>query len=104
MRRSGSNPDGMRGPDDALAMSRAIGSGEGFDWYYANAADREARQRTAITDGAYSKPWVYRFKDLHSWWSEPHHNRVGGIEAANADAVGGTVEADLVHRTGVPGG
>ena len=38
------------------------------------------RLRTPITDGAYGKPWVYRYKDLVAWWSKPHYNRVGGVE------------------------
>lgn len=58
-----------------------IEGGEGFDWYY-HAPEAEAIQlRTPITDGAYGEPWVYRYKDLRSWWSEPHHDRVGGVRA-----------------------
>lgn len=59
-----------------------IAGGEGYEWYYASEADREAQIRTPITDGAYGKPWVYRFKDLKSWWSERHFDRPGGIESA----------------------
>ena len=29
-----------------------------------------------ITDGAYGEPWVFRYKDLRSWWSNPHHDRM----------------------------
>lgn len=61
-----------------------ISGGEGFDWYYASTADRDAQIRTPITDGTYNKPWVYRYKDLVSWWSNPHVDRVGGVEVANA--------------------
>ncbi|MEP0519653.1 MAG: glycoside hydrolase/phage tail family protein [Hyphomicrobiales bacterium] len=61
-----------------------ISGGEGFDWYYANAADRNTQIRTPITDGTYSKPWVYRYKDLKAWWSNQHVNRVSGIEVASA--------------------
>ncbi|PCJ95694.1 MAG: hypothetical protein COA52_03475 [Hyphomicrobiales bacterium] len=60
-----------------------IAGGEGFDWYYASAADRDAQIRTPITDGAYNKSWVYRYKDLKNWWSNPHINRVAGVEVAN---------------------
>ena len=63
-----------------------IEGGEGFDWFYASDADREAQVRTPITDGAYGKPWVYRYKDLWSWWSEQHYNRPGGVEAASPTA------------------
>ena len=34
-----------------------------------------------ITDGAFGKPWVFRYKDLKSWWSQPHYNRIDGEEA-----------------------
>jgi hypothetical protein len=63
-----------------------IAGGEGFDWFYADAADRADQTRTAITDGAYGKPWVYRFKDLASWWANPHFNRVGGVEVGSPTA------------------
>jgi hypothetical protein len=52
-------------PDYLIAN---IAGGEGFDWYYANAADEAAQTRTPITDGAHDEPWVYRYKDLRNWW------------------------------------
>ncbi len=75
------NPDGMHGPHDIAAMRAAIARGEGYDWFYASGADRDARVRTPITDGAHGKPWVFRYKDLVSWWSNHHFNRPGGVEA-----------------------
>ena len=48
--------------------------------------DREAQIRSPITDGAYGKPWVFRYKDLEIWWSNPHYNRPGGVKAATATA------------------
>ncbi|MEL6920583.1 MAG: glycoside hydrolase/phage tail family protein, partial [Pseudomonadota bacterium] len=69
-----------RGPYDGDVLFQNLASGEGFDWYYASDADRAARRRTAIQDGL-GKPWVYRFKDLQSWWASPHFNRVNGVEA-----------------------
>lgn len=80
------NPDGLIGADDAEGFARALTSGEGFDWFYASGADRSARVRTPITDGAYGKPWVFRFKDLKSWWENPHFNRIGGVEQASPTA------------------
>lgn len=47
---------------------------EGFDWYYASQADRNGQVRTPITDGQ-GEPWIWRYKDLRSWWSQPHHER-----------------------------
>lgn len=80
------SPDGATGPDDARALRKAIDGGEGFDWFYASAANRRDRVRTAITDGAYGKPWVFRPKDLLGWWSNAHVNRVGGVEAGSPTA------------------
>lgn len=57
-----------------------LGAGEAFDWFYASPGDRAAQARTPIADGAYGKPWVFRQKDLVSWWSEPHVERAGGVE------------------------
>lgn len=77
---AGGNPDGFAGPYDPDGLAAGIAGGEGFDWYYAGDGDRAARLRTPITDGAYGKPWMFRYKDLVGWWSNPHHERVGGVE------------------------
>ncbi len=58
-----------------------IRGGEGYDWYYASETDRADQVRSAITDGQ-GKPWVFRYKDLASWWSNAHFNRPGGVEGA----------------------
>nr|WP_317208263.1 glycoside hydrolase TIM-barrel-like domain-containing protein [Rhizobium halophilum] len=44
------------------------------------------RLRTPITDGGAGKPWAFRYKDIGSWWSNRHHNRIGGIEVAQPTA------------------
>ncbi|WP_336057849.1 baseplate multidomain protein megatron [Nitratireductor sp. CH_MIT9313-5] len=77
------NPDGFTHAYDVAAMQRAITSGEGFDWYYQGKAERERRERSAITDGAYGKHWVWRYKDLKGWWSNLHYERVGGVEKSS---------------------
>ncbi len=59
--------------------------GEGFAWYYATAADRIAQTRTPITDGA-QKPWVFRPKDLTTWWRSQHFDRPGVVERATPTA------------------
>lgn len=64
---------------DLTYLRGNIAGGEGFDWYYLNAADRDAQVRLPISDGTYGEPWVFRYKDLVSWWSQPHHNRPGGF-------------------------
>ena len=63
-----------------------ITAGEGFDYFYASAANRDTQTRTPITDGTYGKPWVYRYKDVKSWWLNSHVNRPGGTEAGGATA------------------
>ncbi|QXN71008.1 GTA TIM barrel-like domain protein [Rhodobacter phage RcDormio] len=62
-----------------------IAGGEGFDWFYASDADRSSQIRTPITDGA-GKPWVFRYKDLRSWWLNQHYNRPGGVESGSPTA------------------
>lgn len=79
------NPDGFRAADDLSALTTAITTGEGFDWYYRIEADRRDRVRTPITDGG-GKPWLYRYKDIAAWWSNPHHERIAGVESAAATA------------------
>lgn len=66
---------------DPAYLRSNINGGEGFDWYYASDADRDAQVRTPITDGK-GKPWVFRYKDILSWWSNQHFDRPGGIESA----------------------
>ncbi|MGE5510142.1 MAG: baseplate multidomain protein megatron [Bacteroidota bacterium] len=73
---------GARSIYDLDYLKSNIGGGEGFDWYYASAADRDAQVRTPITDGA-GKPWVFRYKDLKSWWLNQHYNRPAGSESAS---------------------
>ena len=71
---------GARSIYDLAYLKSNVTAGEGFDWYYASSADRDAQVRTPITDGA-GKPWVFRFKDLKSWWSNAHYNRPSGTES-----------------------
>ncbi len=71
---------------DRAYLQDNIAGGEGFDWFYASAADRSAQVRTPITDGAAAKPWVFRYKDLRSWWSNPHYDRPGGVESGTPTA------------------
>jgi hypothetical protein len=71
-----------RSPYDLDYLRARVAGGEAFDWYYASAANRHAQTRTAIADGAYAKPWVFRAKDLVGWWSNLHIERVGGLETA----------------------
>jgi GTA TIM-barrel-like domain len=67
-------------------LRAAITGGEGFDWHYPTFEARRARERAEITDGAFGKPWVFRYKDMWSWWSQPHYNRIDGEEAEEPTA------------------
>jgi len=71
--------------DEAYLQGR-IAAGEGFDWYYADEADRAAQVRSVISDGAYGEPWVFRPKDIVSWWSNAHHDRPDGVRSVTATA------------------
>ncbi len=74
------------GPDDPNGLAAQVAGGEGFDWYYASAADRAAQVRTPIVDIAHGEAWVFRVKDLAGWWSQAHHDRPGGVRSATPSA------------------
>ncbi|SCX96631.1 baseplate multidomain protein megatron [Microvirga guangxiensis] len=67
---------------DVDYLRARLGAGEAFDWYYANAAERMSQTRRPISDRAYGKPWVFRAKDLVSWWTNPHVERYNGVETS----------------------
>ena len=76
---------GHRSIFDVDYLAANVQGGEGYDWYYASAANRDAQVRSPITDGA-GKPWVFRYKDIKSWWLNQHFNRPGGVEGATPTA------------------
>ncbi|MGB0498568.1 MAG: baseplate multidomain protein megatron, partial [Rubricella sp.] len=59
-----------------------IEGGEGYDWFYASPADRDAQARAPISDGAHGDDHVFRPKDLRNWWGRPHFDRPGGVRSA----------------------
>ncbi|MEI6573835.1 MAG: glycoside hydrolase/phage tail family protein [Alphaproteobacteria bacterium] len=61
-------------------LKRRLVSGEAFDWYYQDRDEYEQGIRRPITDGSYNKPWVFRPKDLKSWWQNSHYERVDNQE------------------------
>ena len=101
--------DGAAHLDAALAdtvydvdyLRRRITSGEAFDWFYADGAARLAQQRTPIVDGL-GKPWAFRQKDLASWWSNAHYERVGGAELASPTAWTPQSKPIWIVETGCP--
>ena len=74
------------GAADPDYLAAGVAGGDGFDWYYANEADRAAQVRTPIVDGAHGEDWIYRPKDLAGWWSNAHHDRPGGVRSATPTA------------------
>jgi hypothetical protein len=70
---------------DRAYLAGNVSGGEAFDFYYADASARAAQTRSPITDGL-GKPWIYRQKDLWSFWGKAHHERVGGAEVGSPTA------------------
>ncbi|MFM1864012.1 MAG: hypothetical protein RLZ26_2534, partial [Pseudomonadota bacterium] len=72
---------GVRSIYDPAYLKAGIEGGEGFDWYYPDEVLRASQTRLPITDGAYGEPWIWRWKDIRSWWENRHHERRGGVRA-----------------------
>ena len=53
-------------------LRRNIHSGEGLDWYYRSFEERSEQIRTPIGSGISSQFWIWRWKDLKSWWENNH--------------------------------
>ncbi|MCH2093516.1 MAG: glycoside hydrolase TIM-barrel-like domain-containing protein [Rhodobacteraceae bacterium] len=62
-------------------LTSNVAGGEGYDWYYPSEGARTTQRREPIADGAHGEPWVFRYKDLRNWWSNRHHERVGGVRS-----------------------
>ena len=86
---------------DLAYLKSRVASGEGYDWFYADANARAAQDRTPISD-ALSKPWVFRQKDILSWWSQPHYERVGGGELVAPTAWTPQSKPIWIVETGCP--
>jgi len=65
-------------PHSLEYLKSNILAGEGYEWYYRDQAERTLGSRTPVTDG-YGTPWIYRYKDIRSWWSNFHYDRIGGV-------------------------
>ncbi|MBU4434788.1 MAG: glycoside hydrolase/phage tail family protein [Alphaproteobacteria bacterium] len=77
---------GFSGPHDRAYLRAGLTGGEGFDWFYASPAARDAQIRTPIADGAHGEAWMFRPKDLKSWWSNAHHDRPAGVRSPTPTA------------------
>ncbi|MFG1350278.1 glycoside hydrolase/phage tail family protein [Xanthobacter autotrophicus] len=87
---------------DRAYLKANLTSGEAFDWFYADEAARAAQARTSITDGAHGEPWLYRQKDLKSWWANAHHERVAGTRLATPTAFAPGAKPIRLMETGCP--
>ena len=76
---------GARSIYDEDYLRANVAGGEGFDWYYASSEHREAQVRSPIDDG-HGSPWVFRYKDIRSWWLNPHFDRPGGTPSGSPTA------------------
>ena len=63
-----------------------VAGGEGYDWFYDSAEARDGQFRTEISDDAFGEPWVFRYKDISSWWRLSHHERINGIRNVSPTA------------------
>ncbi len=93
---------GARNIHDRDYLKSNVETGEGFDWYYADATARDAQTRTAITDSVYGKPWVFRYKDIRNWWLNNHYDRPGGVQSASHTAWVPQSKAIWFSEVGVP--
>ncbi len=76
-----------RGVHDLDYLRANVAGGEGYDWFYASDLDREFQARSPIEDGSeWQEHWIWRYKDLRGWWENEHHERVGGVRAAEPTA------------------
>ena len=63
-----------------------IDGGEGYDWFYASSADREAQVRTPDRRWRRGQALGLPLQGHPSWWSNPHRNRPGGVESGTTTA------------------
>ena len=81
--------DWRDGPDHADAhwgvihnldyLEAGIEGGEGYDWFYPTIEARAAQRRDPISPGNPDDAWMFRFKDLRGWWTNPHEDRIAGL-------------------------
>jgi hypothetical protein len=70
---------------DRAYLSGNLRRGEAYDWSYSNDTARINQSRTPISDGL-GKPWIFRAKDIWSWWSNNHRERTAAVEHTNSTA------------------
>ena len=85
--------DGPENKDNAWAsiydlnyLESNIAGGEGYDWYYQSTEAEISQTRTPVSDSAYGEDWIFRYKDIKGWWSNDHHERLGGVRQSSPTA------------------
>ncbi|MEN0078600.1 MAG: glycoside hydrolase TIM-barrel-like domain-containing protein [Pseudomonadota bacterium] len=73
---------GVRSPGERSYIEANQSGGEGYDWYYASQADRDAQLRTPIDDTQHGAHWIFRPKDVVAWWGNAHFPRPGGVQSS----------------------
>lgn len=90
--------EAYEGLEDLNYLAANIEGGEGYDWYYADEADRLSQIRTPIVDTAHGEHWVFRQKDLVNWWASAHHARPSGVRnSISTDWVPGSKPVRLME-------
>lgn len=77
---------GWTANDDPAYLQSQIEGGEGYDFYYASQSDRDQQIRTPIIDTAHGEDWIFRQKDIRSWWETAHYPRSAGARASTSTA------------------
>ncbi|MEM6676982.1 MAG: glycoside hydrolase TIM-barrel-like domain-containing protein [Pseudomonadota bacterium] len=94
--------DGARSTYELPYLRSNIAGGENYDWYYADDVARAAQDRTPIVDTGHGEDWVFRPKDLVNWWSNPHHNRIGGVRQSTSTVWQPSSKPIWLTETGCP--
>jgi uncharacterized membrane protein YeaQ/YmgE (transglycosylase-associated protein family) len=88
---------------DRAYLQENIAGGEGYDWFYASAADRSAQVRTPITDGDRRQAVGFPLQGSARLVVERALRPSGRRGERHADGVDAAVQADLVHRARLSG-
>lgn len=62
---------------DLEYLKKNIEGGEGYDWYYDSEEAAHSQRRTLIGNSS-DQDWMWRYKDIRSWWQNLHHEVLDG--------------------------
>lgn len=98
--------EGWRSIYDLGYLESKIESGEYYDWFYESMEDRVAQIRTPITDVLYGEDWIFRQKDIRSWWTHTHHDRIASARQSivpSATELAGWADVSSCTHVAEPG-